>query len=339
MRKTLAAIAAVMLLLLIAGMGAALWSYNWLHSELPLQQPAVYELPRGASLRAVAHDLHRRGILDHPQVWIAAGRIIGKAGALKAGEYRLEPGLTPLGALHLLSSGHVVLHAITFIEGSRFVDMLAQLKAHEAVRLDYVHRSPEDIMAALGQPGVHPEGMFFPDTYRFARHTSDLEILRMALQRMAIELEKAWENRSPDLPLSDPYEALILASIVEKETALDRERPLVAGVFIERLRRGMRLQTDPTVIYGIGESFDGNIRRVDLRRDTPYNTYTRSGLPPTPIALPGLDSLNAAVRPEMSGKIFFVATGEPDGSHFFSSTLAEHEAAVRRYLKRLRQRE
>jgi UPF0755 protein len=192
-------------------------------------------------------------------------------------------------------------------------------------------------MRALGKPGLHPEGQFFPDTYRFPRHTPDLDILRMAFDRMSSELEKAWNDRSSDLPLAGPYEALILASIVEKETALDRERSLVAGVFVERLRRGMRLQTDPTVIYGIGATYDGNIRRRDLFHDTPYNTYTRAGLPPTPIALPGLASLHAAVRPEMSGKIFFVATGEPDGSHYFSATLAEHQAAVKRYLQRLRQ--
>jgi UPF0755 protein len=161
----------------------------------------------------------------------------------------------------------------------------------------------------------------------------------MASERMTAALDEAWQSRAQDLPLATPYEALILASIVEKETALDRERPLIAGVFIERLRRGMRLQTDPTVIYGIGESYDGNIRRADLLRDTPYNTYTRPGLPPTPIALPGLDSLRASVKPETSGKIFFVATGEPDGSHYFSATLAEHDAAVKRYLQRLRRRD
>jgi UPF0755 protein len=158
----------------------------------------------------------------------------------------------------------------------------------------------------------------------------------MAFDRMSAELDKAWNERAPDLPLASPYEALILASIVEKETALDRERPLVAGVFLERLRRGMRLQTDPTVIYGIGATYDGNIRRTDLLRDTPYNTYTRAGLPPTPIALPGIESLRAAVHPQLTGNIFFVATGEPDGSHYFSATLAEHDAAVKRYLQRLR---
>lgn len=339
MRRLLRFVVVALVLLVIAGAGLAWWGYAWLHSEIAtLSQPVVYEVPRGATLRSVGRDLHQRGVLERPQVWIAAGRLARKAGALKAGEYRLEPGLTPMRVLEVLSSGQVILHGVTFIEGSRFVDMLAQLKANPAVRIDYANRSSEDIMRALGKPGLHPEGQFFPDTYHFPRNTPDLEILKLAFSRMSSELEKAWNSRASDLPLAGPYEALILASIVEKETALDRERPLVAGVFIERLRRGMRLQTDPTVIYGIGENYDGNIRRRDLLADTPYNTYTRAGLPPTPIALPGLESLQAAVRPEMSGKVFFVATGEPDGSHYFSATLAEHQAAVRRYLRRLRER-
>jgi UPF0755 protein len=193
-------------------------------------------------------------------------------------------------------------------------------------------------MTALGEPGTHPEGQFFPDTYRFPRDTTDLEILKLAHQRMRTELGAAWNARVPDLPLATAYEALILASIVEKESALPRERPLIAGVFAERLRRGMRLQTDPTVIYGMLDTYDGNIRRADLLRDTPYNTYTRPGLPPTPIALPSLGSLQAATQPQMSGAIFFVATGNPDGSHYFSKTLSEHDAAVKRYLQKLKER-
>lgn len=339
MRKVLRFGLALALVLLLAGAAIAWWSYRWLNAEIAqLQSPVTYEMPRGASLRSVARDLHQRGVIAQPQVWVAAARLSGKAGALKAGEYRLEPGLTPMGVLRVLSSGQVILHAITFVEGSRFIDMLAQLKAHPAVRVEHATQTAEEIMQALGKPGLHPEGRFFPDTYHFPRHTPDLAIMKIAFDRMAAELDKAWGQRASDLPLAGPYEALILASIVEKETALDRERPLVAGVFVERLRRGMRLQTDPTVIYGIGETYDGNIRRRDLLRDTPYNTYTRAGLPPTPIALPGLESLQAVVRPELSGKIFFVATGEPDGSHYFSATLAEHDAAVKRYLQRLRQR-
>jgi len=192
------------------------------------------------------------------------------------------------------------------------------------------------IMSALGAAGVHPEGQFFPDTYRFPYGTPDLEILRLAHDSLAARLQEAWRNRSADLELTTDYEALILASIIEKETGLASERKLIAGVFHERLRRNMRLQTDPTVIYGLGDAFDGNLRRVDLERDTPYNTYTRAGLPPTPIALPGAGALEAAVAPENSGAIYFVATGRGDGSHYFSKTLEEHNRAVADYVRQLR---
>jgi UPF0755 protein len=212
------------------------------------------------------------------------------------------------------------------------------LAANEAVLNANADRSDADIMRALGEPAVHPEGQFFPDTYRFPRGTTDLELLTIAHRRMQDELRNAWAKRAADLPLASSYEALILASIVEKETALERERAQIAGVFVERLRRGMRLQTDPTVIYGMGLSYAGNIRRADLSRDTPYNTYTRPGLPPTPIAMPSRESLQAAVQPDVTGALFFVATGAGDGSHYFSKTLAEHNLAVRRYLRELRRR-
>jgi UPF0755 protein len=339
MRKLVRFVLALAVIAIVSGAAVAWWSYRWLNSDLDgIRGPMVYEVARGATLRAVARELHQRGVLDQPQVWIVSARLMRKGGALKAGEYQLRPGLSPNELLRLLSSGQVILHGITFVEGSTFRDMLKQLREHAAVKAEYSNRSEEEIMRAVGKAGVHPEGQFFPDTYHFPRNTPDLEILKLASDRMTAALEQAWSSRAGELPLAGPYEALILASIIEKETALDRERPLIAGVFVERLRRGMRLQTDPTVIYGIGETYDGDIRRADLLRDTPYNTYTRSGLPPTPIALPGLDSLQAAVKPEMSGKVFFVATGEPDGSHYFSATLPEHEAAVRRYLQKLRRR-
>jgi UPF0755 protein len=339
MKKLLRIVALLMLLVAIAAGAAAWWARGWLETPIAsLHQSTVFEITRGSSLRSVASDLQQRGFLDQPQVWIVWARITHRAGGLKAGEYALQPGITPRKLLEILSSGAVVLHSVTFIEGTTFADIRKLLRSNPDVRGDYANKSAADIMLALKAPGVHPEGQFFPDTYYFPKGTSDLELLTMAHQRMTTELDAAWRERDPTLPLASAYEALILASVVEKETALDRERPLVAGVFVERLRRGMRLQTDPTVIYGIGEAYDGNIHRADLLRDTPYNTYTRSGLPPTPIALPGLDSLRAAVKPNMSGAIFFVATGESDGSHFFSSTLNEHEAAVKRYLQKLRQR-
>jgi UPF0755 protein len=337
MRRLLRVLIVLFALSAIAASAVAWWGRNWLQTPIAaLGQATTFDVPRGASLRAVANSLHERGLLDQPQIWIAWARLTRSTGGLKAGEYVLQPGLSPARLLQHLSSGQVLLHAITFIEGTTFTEIRKVLAANPAVRIETAGRTGEQIMQALGASEPHPEGQFFPDTYHFARDTSDLEILRIAHQRMQSALQAAWHQRAPDLPLASPYEALILASIIEKETALESERALIAGVFIERLRRGMRLQTDPTVIYGMLETYDGNIRRADLVRDTPYNTYTRAGLPPTPIAMPGVESLNAAVQPEVSGAIFFVATGEGDGSHYFSTSLAEHNEAVRRYLRRLR---
>ena len=338
MRRLLRFIA-ILILLFAGAIGVALWrAHAWLDTPIAaLDTQQIFEVEKGASLRSIAENLNRRGIVQEPEVWILWARLTGRSGGLKAGEYQLMPGLTPRTLLQLLSSGQVILHSITFIEGSRFLDIMKLLNAHEAVIHKASALSTEELMQMLGAPGVHPEGQFFPDTYRFPRNTTDIDLLSMAHRRMTQELDKAWNGRAKDLPLATKYEALILASVIEKETALESERPIIAGVFVERLKRGMRLQTDPTVIYGIGESYDGNIRRVDLLRDTPYNTYTRSGLPPTPIALPGLGSLNAAVHPELTGALFFVATGKGDGSHYFSKTLAEHDAAVKRYLQQLKQ--
>jgi peptidoglycan lytic transglycosylase G len=339
MRRLLQVLAILVVLGAIAIGALAWWGNKWLQQPIAgLQERVTFEVPRGAHMRSVAATLHERGLLDQPDVWIVWARLMRRDVALKAGEYELQPGLTPRGLLTLLSSGQVVLHSITFIEGSTFLDVRHALVANDAVRNESAERNDEEIMRALGEPGLHPEGQFFPDTYRFPRGTTDLELLTIAHRRMQDELRKAWEARAPDLPLASAYEALILASIVEKETALERERAQIAGVFVERLRRGMRLQTDPTVIYGMGLTYDGNIRRADLSRDTPYNTYTRPGLPPTPIAMPSLESLQAAVHPDVSGALFFVATGAGDGSHTFSKTLAEHNIAVKRFLRELRRR-
>ena len=337
MRTLLRLFGVLLVLGIVATAALAWWSHRWLQTPIAtLTEPTVFEVPKGASLRTVASALNDQSLLDQPLIFTAWARITRRDHSLKAGEYQLTPGLTPSGLLELLNSGAVLLHSITFIEGSTFADIRKALAQSPSIRGDYAARSPEDVMRALGQPDLHPEGQFFPDTYRFARNTTDIELLGMAFRRMQQEVKTAWESRARDLPLAGPYEALILASIVEKETALDSERPQIAGVFVERLRRGMRLQTDPTVIYGMMSAYDGNIRRSDLLRDTPYNTYTRSGLPPTPIALPGLDSIRAAVNPESNGALFFVATGNDDGSHYFSRTLAEHNAAVKRYLQKLR---
>jgi UPF0755 protein len=333
----------VLLLAVVAvplGGGVFWWSNRWLEMPIAsLRASSVFEIPRGSSVRTVASELSKRGLLEHPRVWEAWARVSGRTAAVKAGEYELQPNMSPKGLLDLFSSGQVILHSITFIEGSTFADTRRLLGSHPAVRAEAAGLTPEAVMSAIGADGIHPEGQFFPDTYRFPRGATDLELLTNAYRRMQTELESVWRSRARDLPLASRYEALILASIVEKETALDSERTLIAGVFVERLKRGMRLQTDPTVIYGMMASYEGDIRRADLLRDTPYNTYTRAGLPPTPIALPGAASLRAAVQPEMSGKLFFVATGDGDGSHYFSNTLAEHNAAVRRYLRKLRERQ
>jgi len=237
----------------------------------------------------------------------------------------------------MLEQGQVVLEQLTVVEGSTFADLRKALEKHPAVTKTLTGKSDAEVMAAIGHANEFPEGRFFPDTYRFAARTTDADILKLAYDSMARVLAQAWAERKEGLPVTTPYEALTLASIVEKETGIANDRPRIAGVFTTRLRKGMRLQTDPAVIYGIGAKYDGDIRTKDLTTDTPYNTYTRAGLPPTPIALPGKDSILAVVRPDETGDIFFVAVGDGTGAHYFSKTLEEHNAAVKRFLARQRQ--
>jgi UPF0755 protein len=326
------------LVVVAAGAGLYAWATSYLASPVPLEEPVVFMVEQGSNLRAVARDLDARGVIEHPRLWFWAARLQGQASRIHAGEYEVRPGATPGTVLKQLVDGTVVLREFTVVEGSTWRDFRRALEQHPSVRQTLTGIPDEEVMERLGAPGVHPEGRFFPDTYRFAAGTTDMEILRQAYSQMKMRLEQAWKERAPDLPIDTPDEALTLASIVEKETALASERPRVAGVFARRLRLGMRLQSDPTVIYGLGEAYAGNIRRQHLRGDTPYNTYTRAGLPPTPIALPGEGALRAATQPDDTGAIYFVATGEPDGSHFFSATLSEHNAAVRRFLARMRER-
>lgn len=333
-------LAALTVLVVLAATALALGAFAWHELNTPLnlaQDGERLQITSGTSFRRVARELADRGLFDQPWLLAAYARGTGEATRVRAGEYELTVGMTPRTLLDKLVAGEVYLHEITIVEGSRFAEVLTALRSHPAIAATTLDGAA--IMAALGAPGVHPEGQFFPDTYRFALGTEDLEVLRVAHEALTARLQAAWRDRSPELLLKNDYEALILASIIEKETALPGERRLIAGVFHERLRRNMRLQTDPTVIYGMGETFDGNLRRQDLERDTPYNSYTRAGLPPTPIALPGAGSLEAAVTPENDGAIYFVATGRPDGSHYFSKTLEEHERAVRDYLRELRSRE
>jgi len=331
------AIASALLLVVAIAATVALGIVAYRSLDDPLALPAegyVLDIAVGTPFAAVVRRLHDAHLLEHREPLLLYARYAGFAQRVKAGEYLLEPALTPRGLLDLLVAGRVRLHAITFVEGWTFAQMLGALAGHPAVEHTLGDPAPDAIMAALGATEANPEGLFFPDTYRFPRGTRDLDILKQAREAMQAQLEAAWAERANSLPFDTPYQALILASMIEKETSVDDERARIGGVFVRRLRLGMRLQSDPTVIYGIGPTFDGNLRVVDLQRDTPYNTYTRAGLPPTPIAMPGAGSLRAAVRPEEGDALYFVATG--DGRHYFSATLAEHQQAVARYLMSLR---
>jgi UPF0755 protein len=315
--------------------GGAWLAWQSLNAPMPIEQEGAWlDVPSGAPLARVSRELESRSLLRQPHLLTWYARLRGDATRIHAGEYRLAPGTTPVSLLEQLVAGQVYLHQITIVEGWRFVDMLSVVRAHPAITAGT--ESPEEIMAALGRPDVHPEGQFHADTYRFARGTTDFELLRRAHEALHERLAQAWENRSEESMLDSPYDALILASIIEKETSLPSERRQISGVFHRRMQLGMRLQTDPTVIYGLGEEYQGRLRRADLTRDTPYNTYTRHGLPPTPIALPGGASIDAAVDPDVGEALYFVATGLPDGSHHFSATLEEHNRAVQVYLERLR---
>ena len=317
--------------------GVAWWVDQSMRQSVdPQGEPIIIVIESGSSLHRVARLLDEAGVLDSRDAFVWYTRYRGLAQEIKAGEYEIPPGITGLQVLEKLVAGEVFLHTVTLVEGWTYREALLALQAHPAIRVTQELDDPAATMAALGRSDLHPEGRFFPDTYRFERDTSDLQLLGVALERMDVELERAWAGRKPDLPIETPDELLTLASIIEKETALDSERPEIAGVFVRRLNKRMRLQTDPTVIYGIGPAFDGNLRRRDLNTDTPYNTYTRHGLTPTPICLPGRESLAAAADPAPGTSLFFVATGDPDGSHYFSDTLEEHNAAVARYLKKLK---
>jgi len=322
-------------LAVLAGV-AALAGYRYWESRLEapiaVAETTLYEVPRGAGFHQVVRDLGSRGILS--DVW--AFRLLTRLDpeslpSLRAGEYALEPGMSGRELLALLGSNQVVTYPVTVPEGWTFAQLREAL--YQAPKLESrTEGLPDDeVMALLGQEGEHPEGRFFPDTYLYHKGMSDLEILRQAHARMETVLAEVWAERQEGLPLDSPYEALILASLVERETGAPEERREIAGVFTRRLERGMRLQTDPTVIYGMGERYDGNIRRADLREATPYNTYVIDGLPPTPIALPGREALEAAVDPGQGETLYFVSRG--DGTHHFSRTLREHNNAVNRYIR------
>jgi UPF0755 protein len=291
--------------------------------------PYEFTVHAGQGLKAVGRQLAADGVLAEGESFWILGRLTGKARTIQAGTYRLDKPATPLEIIDKLARGDVVFLEMLFVEGTTLRQWLAALAAHPQMKHTLAGKSEAELRSLLGAGEQPLEGWLFPSTYRFAPGTADVEVLRRAHAAMKKRVADAWADRDPAIALKTPYEALILASIVEKETGLAAERPLIASVFLNRLKRPMRLQTDPTVIYGMGERFDGNIRKKDLSADTPWNTYTRDGLPPTPIAMPGAASLRAVVHPAQSDYLYFVARG--DGSHEFSRSLEEHNRAVAKY--------
>ena len=323
----------LILLALLAGAAFAGWMAWFAASPVPLRaSPLAFEIQPGLSLRGAATAMAEAGVGFRPWQFSLLGRWSGRANGIKAGSYEVETGITPRQLLEKLTRGDVTQAEIVFVEGRTFRQLRTALDADAHVRHDTQGLTDAEVLARIGAVEPHPEGLFFPDTYLFAKQSSDLAILRRAYQAMQRHLAVAWAGRDASVPFATPYQALIMASIVEKETSQPADRPLVASVFANRLRIGMPLQTDPTVIYGLGDKFDGNLRKRDLLADGPYNTYTRKGLPPTPIAMPGLASIEATLRPSVSDKLYFVARG--DGSSHFSRSLEEHNRAVAKYQKR-----
>ena len=318
----------VLALLAVAAAGGAGWW--WIHRPLPLPAPTVdLSIEPGTLPRGVAQAVRDAGVDVDPRLLYAWFRLSGEGHRIKAGSYELERGITPKRLLDKLARGEESLRAVTVVEGWNIRQMRAALAKADQLRPDTANLSEADLMKLLGRPGVHPEGRFFPDTYTYSKGSSDVKVLQRALRSMDKRLAQAWAQRAPQSILKTPDEALILASIVEKVTGKSAERPLISAVFQNRLKIGMPLQTDPTVIYGLGEKFDGNLRKIDLQTDNPYNTYLRPGLPPSPIALPGKASLLAAVQPAPGKFLYFVAKG--DGSSHFSASLDEHNRAVNKY--------
>jgi len=303
---------------------------HFANSSLELPEHGIqYILKPGSSVTTLAADLKALGALENELYLRVLARWEGQASQLKAGEYLFTAGMSPRNVLNLIVAGKVVNHALTLVEGWTFRQVMTAISQHDALVHTLEGLPDEEIMQRIGHAGEHHEGRFLPDTYLFPRGTTDISFLQRTYNAMDRFLQFEWERRDGGLPLRTPYEALILASIVERETGLPAERAEIAGVFIRRLQKRMKLQTDPTVIYGLGDAFDGNLRRRDLKTKTPYNTYTNHGLPPTPIAMPGADAIIAALHPAGGANLYFVARG--DGSHQFSGSLEKHNKAVRKY--------
>ncbi len=339
MKRLLLLVTMAALLVAVAAGVAAWQTHRFMATPVSLTgEGALFEISAGSSFAAVTGKLVDAGIIRDDFWFRLHARLTGDASGIQAGEYFIEAGATPRTLLEQFTRGAVHLHSFTIVEGWNQRELLQALQAHEAIVSSMTDEDWPVLLEELGAPVAHPEGLFLPETYRFPRDTTDRKLLGQAFALMQKVLDEEWRGRDEDAPVDTPYEALILASIVEKETAQADERPRIAGVFARRLAKGMRLQTDPTVIYGIGPGFDGNITRKHLQTDTPYNTYRRAGLPPTPIAMPGRAAINAALHPAEGDELFFVATGLGDGSHKFSTTKAEHDAAVAEYLQRLRKK-
>ncbi len=337
------AIALLLLTIAILAAGAVLWGYQRYtrFADAPIADIEAGEsvtVESGDSLPIVVRKLRALGANGSDLEWRALGRELGAAGKLQVGEYALEPGMSPRTLLQRMRDGKVVSYRFTIVEGWNIRDLRAALAKARPLLQKSADLDSAALMRAIGRGGQHPEGRFLPETYHYRRSDSDLDLLKRAADDLDAALLKAWETRDKDLPLNTPYELLTLASIVEKETGVADERPQIAGVFVRRLKTPMRLETDPTVIYGMGSAYTGNIRKTDLRTDTPYNTYTRDGLPPTPIAMAGVDAIRATAHPAPGEAVFFVAVGDGSGRHVFTKTYAEHQAAVGEYLKRYRER-
>jgi UPF0755 protein len=309
-----------------------------LDEPLKVSAPLVFKVAPGTRFVRVAADLAARGVVAQPRAWVLYARFKGLASSIKAGEYEIEPGTTPRTLLEKLVTGQVLLHSFTIVDGWRVADLLTALKRDPDVAVTLPDPPQAALMQKLGFDKLDLEGEFLPETYRFAAGTPDVELLRQAHVALERELESEWADRDPTLPLHSPYELLIAASIVEKESGVPQELAKIAGLYLHRLRIGMRLQADPTVIYGLGERYDGELHSDDLRNDGPYNTYTRAGLPPTPIALVSAAVLHATAHPQDTDALYFVASPKDDGSHVFSATLEEQNAAVARYVAHLRQK-
>ena len=321
----------LLVILLLAALLASAIGYYVIRPLTFSTLPLEFSLDQGSSLKAAARQMQQAGVLPNDWMFVWLARMLGKSAQIQAGNYELETTVTMLELLAIVTDGQAAQSEFSIIEGWTFNQFRTALNTNPAIRHDSASLSETEILRRIGATEAYAEGQFFPDTYYFVKGSSDLALLKRAYKTMQIHLQESWQERTPDLPLKSAYEALILASIVEKETGQASDRGMIAAVFVNRLRKGMLLQTDPTVIYGLGQNFDGNLRKRNLLVDTPYNTYTRIGLPPSPIALPGLASIQATLHPAATDALYFVARG--NGSSQFSNTLNEHNNAVNRYQK------